>query len=132
MPPTSAQYRVVMAVPLIPVGLALIASFFLTDTPRWLASQDRAEEALAALTRLRSADPNDTDLAQEFGEIHQQIRSKEQALANTPILTIVKEIATITTYRKRFLLGALMQTVAQWSGKIASHRSRPCLQYGVG
>lgn len=28
----------------------------------------------------------------------------------------MKEIATNTSYRKRFLLGAAMQTVAQWSG----------------
>ncbi|CAG9949471.1 unnamed protein product [Clonostachys rosea f. rosea IK726] len=34
------QYRLVQAIPLIPVGLALVGSFFLSDTPRWLASKD--------------------------------------------------------------------------------------------
>ena len=111
-----AQYRVVIAVPLIPVGLAVIASFFLSDTPRWLASKDRHEEARSVLARLRNLSPDHPDLEKEFGEIDDQLRSREEALAGTSILTIVKEIATVPTYRKRFLLGAVMQTVAQWSG----------------
>ncbi|KAH8194773.1 hypothetical protein TruAng_011056 [Truncatella angustata] len=116
MPSTREQYRIVISIPLIPVGIALMVSFFLSDTPRWLASQDRTEEALAVLTRLRSVDGKDGELAQEFEDIQLQIRSKEQALAGASIFTIVKEIVTIPTFRKRFLLGTIMQTVAQWSG----------------
>lgn len=116
MPPTREQYRLVLAIPLIPVGISLIGSFFLNDTPRWLASKDRGEEALVVLARLRSASFNDPALEKEYTEIHEQIRDRKIALANTSLLTIVKEIATISTYRKRFLLGLAMQTVAQWSG----------------
>ncbi|KAH7323054.1 putative MFS quinate transporter [Stachybotrys elegans] len=115
--PSRLQYRLVIAIPLVPVGLALIGSFFLSDTPRWLASRDRTEEAVAVLARLRKASaPDDPAVAQEFEEIHEQIRSKEQVLSNTSMLTIFKEIAVTPTYRKRFLLGAAMQTIAQWSG----------------
>lgn len=116
MPSTPAQYRVVIAVPLIPVGIALIMSFFLNDTPRWLASKDRHEEALYVLARLRNKGIDDPELEKEFAEIDDQLRNREDALAGTSTVTIFKEIATIPTYRKRFLLGALMQTVAQWSG----------------
>lgn len=116
MPSTPAQYRVVIAVPLIPVGIALMISFFLNDTPRWLASKDRHEEALQALAKLRNRATDDPVLEKEFAEIDDQLRNREDALAGTSTLTIFKEIATIPTYRKRFLLGAVMQTVAQWSG----------------
>ncbi|KAM0330647.1 hypothetical protein ACHAQA_003597 [Verticillium albo-atrum] len=110
------QYRLVIALPLIPVGLALIASFFLSDTPRWLASKDRGEEALEVLAKLRRTGSNAAALADEYEEIHEQIRSKQQALADTSTWTVIREIATTSSYRKRFLLGAAMQTVAQWSG----------------
>ncbi|OBT88566.1 hypothetical protein VE02_03952 [Pseudogymnoascus sp. 03VT05] len=112
----AAQYRLVQAIPLIPVGIAFICSFFLSDTPRWLASKDRGQEALAVLERLRHSDKSDPALSLEYEEIQQQIQLRQQNLAGVPIWTIFKEIATISTYRKRFLLGAAMQTVAQWSG----------------
>jgi hypothetical protein len=113
---SAAQYRLVQAIPLIPVGIAFACSFFLTDTPRWLASKDRGEEALAALARLRHSDGHDNALSEEYDEIQEQIQMRQQNLAGVSIWTIFKEIATISTYRKRFLLGAAMQTVAQWSG----------------
>ncbi|KAJ0153630.1 Quinate permease [Colletotrichum tanaceti] len=113
---TRTQYRLVIAIPLIPVGLAFVASFFLDDTPRWLASRDRGDEALAVLAKLRHADPGDRALALEYDEIHEQIRNRQQILADASTWSIVRDIATVPTYRTRFLLGAAMQTVAQWSG----------------
>lgn len=112
-----AQYRLVQGIPLVPVGFAFFCSFFVSDTPRWLASKDRDDEALAALTRLRGAtDPDDASLALEYRAIQEQVRMKEQSLGDASTWTVIKEIAACTSYRKRFLLGVLMQTVAQWSG----------------
>ena len=116
MAPTREQYRVVIAVPLIPVGIALICSFFIPESPRWLASKDRNEAALASLAKLRNRAADDPELEKEFSDMNEQIRSKNDILADTSILSIVKEIATVPSYRSRFLLGAVMQTVAQWSG----------------
>ena len=53
MAATRTQYRLVQAIPLIPTGIAFIFSWWMDDTPRWLASQDRYDEALLALARLR-------------------------------------------------------------------------------
>ncbi|KIA75367.1 hypothetical protein HK57_00150 [Aspergillus ustus] len=112
----SAQYRLVQAIPFIPVGIAFFSSFLLSDTPRWLASKDRDDEALVALTRLRGSESDSTSLSQEYREIQDQVRNREQALGDTSTWTIVKEIARSTSYRKRFILGISMQTIAQWSG----------------
>jgi hypothetical protein len=116
LPVNATQYRLVQSIPLIPVGIAFVCSFFLSDTPRWLASKDRGDEALEALARLRRSVKNDHRLSDEYEEIQEQIQMRQQSLAGVPIWTIIKEIATISTYRKRFLLGITMQTVAQWSG----------------
>lgn len=116
MPATRAQYRLVIAIPLIPVGTALIASFFISDTPRWLASKDRGDEALAVLARLRHTSPDDHQLQMEYAEIQEQIRSHEKLLSDVSNWDIIKETWTVPSYRQRFLLATMMQTVAQWSG----------------
>ena len=113
---TSMQYRLVQSIPLIPVGIAFICSFFLSDTPRWLASKDHGDEALEVLAHLRCTVKNDHNLSDEYEDIQEQIRVREQNLSGVPIWAIIKEIATVSSYRERFLLGITMQTVAQWSG----------------
>lgn len=116
LPRTREQYRVVLGVPLIPGGIALIFSFFIRDTPRWLASKGRNEEALWVLSRLRKAPVDDAAVREEYAQIVDQVRDSKQRLSDTSTWTIVKEVATISSYRNRFLLGLAMQTIAQWTG----------------
>ncbi|QPG95088.1 hypothetical protein C2857_007631 [Epichloe festucae Fl1] len=110
------QYRVVLAVPQIPVGISLTCSMFLYDTPRWLASKNRHEEALVALAKLRNISTDDRNVQREFREMQEEVVSKKLILANTSTWAIIKEVTTLPTYRSRFLLGLAMQTFAQWSG----------------
>lgn len=94
----------------------MLSSLLLKDTPRWLASKGRSDEALLVLSRLRGLPPNDSALTAEYAEIAGQLRDAKQKLSGTTTWTIIKEVATIPSYRKRFLLGFAMQTVAQWTG----------------
>lgn len=119
MAATRAQYRLVQAIPLIPVGFAFLGSFFIMDTPRWLASKGRTDEAMRSLSRLRNlsvTESEDSRVQYELQDILHDYQSKEQVLKESSFFKIVKDIATTPTYRERFLLGAFMQTVAQWSG----------------
>lgn len=116
MAATREQYRLVIAVPLIPVGMGLIASFFISDTPRWLASKQRGDEAIAILARLRHLNIDDQQLQVEYLEMQEQIRSKEMLLSETSHTAIIKEVWRVPSYRQRFLLATAMQTIAQWSG----------------
>ncbi|EMC96291.1 hypothetical protein BAUCODRAFT_469937 [Baudoinia panamericana UAMH 10762] len=113
---TRLQYRIVQAVPLIPTGLALICSFWMTDTPRWLASKDRHDEAVAALARLRGSSTADPAVAEELQVIEAQRRARVADLSATSLREVIREILTIPNYRSRFFLVMTMQTVAQWSG----------------
>jgi hypothetical protein len=112
----SAQYRLVQAIPFIPVGIAFLSSFVLSDTPRWLASKDRDDEALLTLARLRGSEADAPSLSGEYRDIQDQVRNRQQTLGDSSAWTIAKEIARSRSYRKRFVLGIFMQTVAQWSG----------------
>ena len=116
MAPTRAQYRLVQAIPLIPVGLSFILSFLLDDSPRWLASKNRYLEAKVALARLRGQSLDDPCLTEEFNKIDRKILARKQNLEEASVGTIVKEIATIPSYRRRYLLVVTMQALAQWTG----------------
>ena len=104
--------------PLIPSGIALIASFlFVPERPRWLAAQDRHEDAVAALKILKGSRSDDEAIRTEMAEIQNQLVVRQQVLHGVTISTVVKEIATIPSYRRRFFLAMVMQIVAQWSGR---------------
>lgn len=59
---------------------------------------------------------DDNLLQKEYAEIMSEVQDKRHALSDTPVWALIREVATVPSYRKRFLLGAAMQTFAQWSG----------------
>ncbi|KAL9480515.1 hypothetical protein ACSS6W_005301 [Trichoderma asperelloides] len=100
----------------VSVYMVLLLSFLMFGYPRWLASKGRNEEALWVLSRLRKAPIDDDAVREEYAQIIEQVRDTKQRLSDTSTWTIVKEVATISSYRNRFLLGLAMQTIAQWTG----------------
>ncbi|CAK7212652.1 hypothetical protein SCUCBS95973_001536 [Sporothrix curviconia] len=122
MAATREQYRIVQCISLIPVGIAFALSMFMSDTPRWLASKDRTEEAMAVLQRLRktssssSSSKNAQAVANEYEEIQEQVRRREQVLAGATTWDVAKEVLSTPRYRERFMLGAFVQVMAQWTG----------------
>lgn len=115
MAPTRTQYRLVQAIPLIPVGIAFFFSFFIPETPRYLASKQRHEEAKQVLARLRGRAVDDPLVTAEFEEIDSQAKSRAD-LSKVSIWQALKESQKNANYRQRFWLLMTMQTVAQWSG----------------
>ncbi|KAJ9322475.1 hypothetical protein DTO027B5_7982 [Paecilomyces variotii] len=116
MAPTRTQYRLVQAIPLIPVGFCFIASFFLTETPRYLASKGRHQEAREALARLRGTTTSDPSIDAELAEIETQIRARAADLAGASTWQLFLETQSSSNYRQRFWLVMTMQTIAQWTG----------------
>ena len=116
MEATRAQYRLVQAIPLIPVGVAFLGSFTLKESPRWLAAKDRHEEAQASLSYYRGTKTDSIDVSFEAAEIRDQLSQRQQTLAGVPVTTLIKEVLTVPTYRRRLALSITMQCVAQWSG----------------
>lgn len=115
MPQSRAQWQIVQAIPLIPVGLAFIASFVLPDSPRWLASRGRNEEAQKALAKLRGMAVGDPALVAEYDLVvfEAGVRAEMQ---NANMLETAKECFTSPTLRSRYLLLVAMHTIAQWTG----------------
>ncbi|KAL4934517.1 putative MFS quinate transporter [Aspergillus undulatus] len=116
MSATRTQYRLVQSIPLIPVGLAFLASFTLPETPRYLISQQRLEEGLSVLARLRGKDISSPELIDEFDLITTQTRLRADTLSSTSNWTAFKETQLNLNYRQRFWLLMSMQTISQWTG----------------
>ncbi|KAJ5211020.1 Major facilitator superfamily domain general substrate transporter [Penicillium cf. griseofulvum] len=112
---TRTQYRLVQAVPLIPVGIAYGLSYLCPETPRYLVSKQLHHEALEALARLRGRAIDDPENAKEFATIDARERERTD-LASVSHWTIFKETQTNPNYRQRFWLLITMQTIAQWTG----------------
>ncbi|KAI9932218.1 hypothetical protein MW887_009728 [Aspergillus wentii] len=116
MAPTREQYRLVQAIPLIPTGIAFFASFIATETPRYLISKNRVDEARAVLARFRGKAIDDPSIETEFREIDSQYRTKAADLASVSHWEAFKESQLNPNYRQRYWLLMAMQTVAQWTG----------------
>ena len=116
MAATRVQYRLVQSVPLIPTSLAFIGSFLLKESPRWLAAQDRHEEAIANLSFYRGVSIDSEAISAEVEEISFQLSTQSQTLKGVKLSTRIQEILLVLSYRKRFVLAVTMQIVGQWSG----------------
>lgn len=116
MAATPRQYRLVQAIPLIPVGIAFKASLILPETPRHLISRCRLEEARKVLARLRGKDISSPELDDEFRLIATQTRLRAHTLSSTTNWTAFRETQSNPNYRQRFWLLMAMQTISQWTG----------------
>jgi len=115
MAATRTQYRLVQAIPLIPAGITLVLSWFCPETPRYLASKQRHQEAKEVLARLRGKSIDDESVAAEFEEIDHQAKDRAN-LKSISHWAALKESQINPNYRQRFWLLMAMQTIAQWTG----------------
>lgn len=109
--PSSRQWRIPVAIQLVPGGFLLIGLFFLKESPRWLMKQGRHEQALSCLAYMRNSDVNDPAVLHEIAEIRASI---EEELALTEGITWKECIAKGN--RGRFVRGFLIMFWQQFSG----------------
>ncbi|RJE21856.1 Sugar and other transporter [Aspergillus sclerotialis] len=111
IPPSTKQWRVPVAVQLIPGGLMLIGLFFLKESARWLMKADRYEEALRSLSHIRNERPDSEVIQKEMAEIRASI---EEELAATQGVTW-KECLKKSN-RNRFIIAFILMFWQQFSG----------------
>lgn len=87
--------------------------FVLPYSPRWLAKQDRLDEAKATLIRLHGGSrmANTAAVEAEFEEMLSQIAWERENLS-----TSYKDLIATKASRHRTLCGCLVQAMCQWTG----------------
>lgn len=79
IPSSTRQWRVPVALQLVPGGMLGLGMFLTKESARWLAQRDRHEEALESLIWVRGGDS--TEVRMEFQQILAGIEEEERQIA---------------------------------------------------
>ncbi|EEU33934.1 uncharacterized protein NECHADRAFT_89031 [Fusarium vanettenii 77-13-4] len=126
--PSTWSWRLPSLLQMAPSVIQLSTIWFLPESPRWLMSKDRDDEALAALKRYHG-DGNETELVRhEYEEIRAAIDNEKLSGATT-----WKSMVSTSGNRYRMFLVLCMGFMSQWSGNglIAYYLSRVMDSVGI-
>ncbi|MFC0336426.1 MFS transporter, SP family, galactose:H+ symporter [Kushneria avicenniae] len=100
------SWRWMFGVLMIPAAMLFIGVLMVPNSPRWLASRDRFEEAREVLNKLRSSK---TEIDYEMGEIEESINAEQKSRG----FQMFKENPN---FRRSVMLGICLQLVQQFTG----------------
>jgi len=98
--------------------------FFCNESPRWLAKQDRWEEAKAVLAKVRMLPATHEYVETEYQDMVHQLESERRLLAGAGFKVLMKEMWTIPGNRKRALISVVLMICQQMTGTNAINVSR--------
>lgn len=107
----TAAFRIPWGIQAVPALILLVGLFFFPYSPRWLASQDRWDEAIRVLASLHgNGDTTHPKVLAQYQEIEDALRfEREQAVSSFKALVEPRMF-------KRVLLGMSIQMWSQLSG----------------
>ena len=111
MDPDRLQYQVVWFSPALFMGTVIVASFFISESPRWLMVVGRKEEAIQVLVNLRRMPADSPRLEREIHEIQRSIEGTDSTLG-----AIAIETFTHSSNLRRLQQVLLSYAFAQLSG----------------
>jgi sugar porter (SP) family MFS transporter len=96
----------------VPSLIQIAFVFFLPDSPRWLVSLDRSEEAFAILVKYHGEGDVDSEFVKaEFAQITATIQLEKEAGS-----TAWRNLIKTSGMRRRMFISAFLGLFTQWSG----------------
>ena len=108
-----AVWRIPFGFQLVPAGLMALGLLTVRESPRWLASKGRTEEALANLAYLRRLSPDHHSVRAEMAEIEAAIAEEQEARRGLG----VREAFLGKGNLIRFVIAIVIFILQQWSGQ---------------
>lgn len=98
-----------MGIQMVPGGLLFIGMLFQKESPRYLITHDRHDEAVTNLTYIRQLPADHPFVASELAEITESVLAERRAVAGASVFSLIKEIAVVPSNRRRYLLAIILQ-----------------------
>jgi hypothetical protein len=111
-----AQYVVPLIMQALPAVLLFVSMWFCNESPRWLARQDRWDEASVVLSRVRNLPATHPYVAGELTEIKEQLDHERRLIGDAGFKDLMREMWTIPGNRKRALLSVGLMICQQMTG----------------
>jgi len=110
--PSNWGWRIPSLLQVVPSVLQISFIFFLPESPRWLISKGRSEEAYQILVKYHAEGDADSEFVKaEYVEIEKTLELEKEA-ARTGWSDLLKT----SGMRRRLLIGAFLGLATQWSG----------------
>ena len=107
-------------VPLAVQGIQAVLLFgcmiFCNESPRWLAKQDRWEQAHTIISRVRKLPKDHPYIQAEYGEIATQLENERQLIGGAGFKDLMREMWTIPGNRKGAIISITLMICQQMTG----------------
>jgi sugar porter (SP) family MFS transporter len=131
LPANHAQWLIPFAVQLIPAGLLLIGAFWIRESPRWLLSKHRREEALKNLSWIRKLPADDLYMVEEIASLDLVLETQAAAIGEG-FWQPFKAAARDRKVQWRLFLGSIMFMWQNGSGINAINYYSPRVFASIG
>ncbi|KAJ4384117.1 hypothetical protein N0V86_000962 [Didymella sp. IMI 355093] len=129
---SQAVYIVPLVLQALPALLLCGCMALNKESPRFLAKQDRWEEATAVLARVRNLPASHPYVAAELKDIADQLEHERMLIAGASVKDLLKEMFTIPGNRKRALISIGLMICQQMTGTNAINYYAPQIFTALG
>ncbi|KAI0038741.1 general substrate transporter [Auriscalpium vulgare] len=121
-------WRIPFGFQLVPAGIMAFGLLTVKESPRWLASKGRMEDALHNLAYLRKEHPDSDEVRAELTEIEAAIREEREARANLGL----REAFFGKGNFIRFVIAFVVFFLQQWGGQNSVNYYTPQIFTSIG
>ncbi|KAL9061549.1 MAG: hypothetical protein Q9162_000081 [Coniocarpon cinnabarinum] len=131
LPESRQQWLIPFAVQLIPGGMLFVGCFWIRESPRWLFSKGRRDEALKNLTWIRQLPVEDVYLVEEVANIDATLQVQNEAIGSG-FLDPFKAVSRSPQVRWRLFVGFMLFLWQNASGINAINYYSPTVFKSLG
>jgi hypothetical protein len=117
---SSTQWRIPLAVQVIPGGLLFLSMFLVWESPRWLAERGRWEDCIATLSRIRQLPPDHPYVQTEVEDMKIQLAREARINKGASFGSLILELFSKGN-RNRLGFGVGMMIFQNMSGLSTLH-----------
>ncbi|KAH8091809.1 general substrate transporter [Cristinia sonorae] len=121
-------WRIPFGFQLVPAGILAFGLLTIKESPRWLASVGRSEEALTNLAYYRRVGPQDDGVRHELAEIEAAIQEEREARVGLGL----KEAFFGKGNWPRFVIAIVIFVLQQWGGQNSVNYYAPQIFASIG